>query len=127
VSRAQALVELALCLPLVLLIALGGVALVRLADARTGLDAATAAALAEAARAPDAARAEGGAQARFRALTAASGLADARLDLELGRFERNGVVSATSSARVSLGQAGLPEVVLTSRSQALVEPWRSRP
>ena len=49
----QALLELALCAPVVLLLALGGAAVVQLQDATAGLDAATTAAAEMASRAPD--------------------------------------------------------------------------
>ena len=56
-SRGQSLVELAVALPAVLMLALGSAALLRLVDARSGLDGATAAAVADAARPSDAAAA----------------------------------------------------------------------
>jgi Flp pilus assembly protein TadG len=49
----QALVELALCAPVVVFLALGTAAVVQVEDAAAGLDAATHAAATAAARAPD--------------------------------------------------------------------------
>lgn len=126
----QALAEVALCLPVVLALALGAVAVARVADARSGLDAATAAAAQGAARAPDPATAAGTAQALFEASVRAYGLDAPRLALDLGGFQRGAVVTATASARVATGFAllpGLPAAIpLAARAVARVEPWRSR-
>ena len=73
-QRGQALAEVALCLPIVLTLALGSVAVARVADARGGLDAATAAAAQAAARAPAPASAAGAAGGVFEASVAAYGL-----------------------------------------------------
>jgi len=126
----QALAEVALCLPVVLALALGTVAVARVADARGGLDAATAAAAQAAARAPDAATAANSAQSVFSASVAAYGLAAPSLVLDLGGFARGAVITASATARVAIGFApvpGLPATVtLAARASALVEPWRSR-
>ena len=129
-QRAQALAEVALCLPIVLALALGAVAVARVADARGGLDAATAAAAQAAARAPDAATAASSAQSVFSASVAAYGLSAPSLVLDLGAFARGAAITASATARVAIGFApvpGLPATVtLSARATALVERWRSR-
>lgn len=126
----QALVELAVTLPVLLLLALGGAALARLADARAGLDAATAASVAEAARAQDPEAARSVAAMRFAALVAGYPIDEAALSLDLGDFRRGSIASAVGTARVSLAFApvpGLPrQAVLHSTARAVLEPWRSR-
>jgi len=129
-QRGQALAEVALCLPIVLTLALGSVAVARVADARGGLDAATAAAAQAAARAPAPASAAGAAGGVFEASVAAYGLTAPRLALDLGSFARGAQISAAGSAQVDIGFApvpGLPQrLTLSSRASARVEPWRSR-
>jgi hypothetical protein len=129
-QRGQALAEVAVCLPIVLALALGTVAVARVADARGGLDAATAAAVQSAARASDPVMAAGTARAVFDASIRAYGLSGPTLVLELGGFQRGGGISASASARVAIGFALLPglpgAVTLTARAAARVEPWRSR-
>jgi len=118
-QRGQALAEVAVCLPLLLALALGAVAVARVADARSGLDAATASAAQAAARAPEATSAAATARAIFDASIAPYGLSAPRLTLDLGGFARGATVTATASA-----QAG--GVTLMARATARVEPWRSR-
>jgi hypothetical protein len=129
-QRGQALAEVALCLPIVLALALGTVAVARVADARGGLDAATAAAVQAAARAPDPGRAALSALAVFDASVRAYGLGAPRLTLDLGGFQRGAAITGTASARVAIGFAPLPglpaAITLTARAAARVEPWRSR-
>ena len=129
-QRGQALAEVALCLPVVLALALGTVAVARVADARGGLDAATAAAAQAAARAPDSGTALVEARSLFNASVAAYGLSAPSLALDLGGFVRGAEVSASSTARVAIGFAPLPglpaTVTLTARASARIEPWRSR-
>jgi Flp pilus assembly protein TadG len=129
-QRGQALAEVALCLPVVLALALGTVAVARVADARGGLDAATAAAAQAAARAPDASTAATAATSVFNASVAAYGLASPSLSLDLGGFARGALLVATGKAQVAIGFApvpGLPATVtLAARASARVEPWRSR-
>jgi len=126
----QALAEVALCLPVVLALALGTVAVARVADALGGLDAAPAAAAQAAARAPDAATAANSAQSVFSASVAAYGLAAPSLALHLGGFARGAVITASATARVAIGFAPVPwlpaTVTLTAHSSARIEPWRSR-
>ena len=128
-SRAQALLELALCAPIVILLALGTAAAIQLAGARAGLDAATQAAANAAARSSYPPAALEAAQKRFAAVAAAYPLRSPELTISVGGFDRAGHVTATASARVDIGWAAfvlLPSSV-TLRSQVMVqlEPWRS--
>lgn len=128
-SRGQALLELALCAPIVMLLALGTVAIVQLAGARAGLEAATQAAADAAARASNATSALTDAQVRFRSVVASYPLQSATLIVSVGDFNRAGVVAASSSARVGLDWAAfllMPSQV-TLRFQVVVplEPWRT--
>jgi hypothetical protein len=127
--RAQALLELALCAPIVILLAVGTASAVQLSGARAGLDAATQAAATAAARAPDPATAVAAAQATFASVIAGYPLASASLALSMGDFKRTGQIAAAASARVDLGCAAfalLPSSI-TLRSQVVVrlEPWRT--
>jgi Flp pilus assembly protein TadG len=129
--RGQALVELAVCLPVLLILAIGAAQFVRLAVARTGLDAATSAAAAAAARAPSAAEAVSAGRSGFAAVAVGYGLDPDALNLDTGGFVRGGSVTATGQADVALGFSGIagfkPAWRLTSIASARVEDWRSRP
>jgi Flp pilus assembly protein TadG len=128
-ARAQALLELALCAPLVVLLALGTVATVQIADARAGLEAATQEAASAAARAPDGATAVAAAQVRFSSVVAGYPVRSATLSVSVGGFDRGGQVTASSSALVDLGWAAfllLPShMTLQSRVVLRLEPWRT--
>ena len=80
-SRGQALLELSVCAPVVMLLTLGTVAGGQVIDARAGLDAATNAAAAAAARAPDPASAQSAAHARFQSMIAGYPLTSTRLSV----------------------------------------------
>lgn len=126
--RGQVLVELALCAPLVLLLAVGGAAVVQLEDARAGLDAATDAAASAAARAPDTVTADAAAHSRFEAVVAEYPLEGATLRISLGSFDRIAGGSVTSDAFVNVGWAALVlpnRLELRSQSVIRLEPWRS--
>ena len=127
-DRGQALVELALCAPVVILIAVGVAAVVQVEDASAGLDAATHAAASVAARAPDSVTAESAAHARFASVVMAYPLNRATLYLSFGSFTRAADLTATAEALVDVGWAGLvlPHR-LELRAQAVVrlEPWRT--
>ncbi|HEX6547239.1 MAG TPA: TadE family protein [Candidatus Dormibacteraeota bacterium] len=128
-KRGQALVEVALVLPIVFALALGAVSIVRLADARAGIDAATAAAASAAARAPDPTTAVSQGGAAFAAAAAGYALGDPRLTLDLGTFSRGSTIHAYGTATVAMAAPvpGLPRgVTLTSTAAARVESWRSR-
>jgi Flp pilus assembly protein TadG len=126
----QALVELAVCMPFVLLLALGTTAVVEIADAGSGLHAATEAAVAAAARAPDAATAESAAQSRFASVVAAYPVKSPVLQLEVGGFVRGSTLTANASGTVDLrweSMAVVPaEVAIAAQASMRIEPWRSR-
>ncbi len=129
--RGQALVEFALCAPVLAALALGAVLVVRVADGRAGLDEATATAAAVAARAPDARSAETTARSSFSSIAAGYPLETPTVALDLQGFARGATVSATGTADVSLDLAplpGLPRTVrLGSVARSRVQPWRTRP
>ena len=128
--RGQSLVELALCLPVVVILALGAAAVVRLADARAGLDGATAAAVSTAARQTSPAAADACAAARFAAVVKDYPLQRPVLTTSAGTFGRGTTYSASASATVDLAFVPLGflpgRVTLTSTAAAEIEPWRSR-
>jgi Flp pilus assembly protein TadG len=124
----QSLLELALCGPVVVLLALGVAAVVQLQDAAAGLDAATRAAVDVASRAPDPRTADTAARARFADVVSAYPLRGVVLRISFGNFNRSADLTATSEATVDVSWAGL---VLPSQfrigAQAVVrlEPWRT--
>ncbi len=129
-SRAQSLVELAICAPVLLLLAVGAASVVQVAEAQAGLDAATRAAAMAAARAPDATAAHDAAIARFDSLIAAYRVRNPSASIVLGSFDRGTDARVASTAWVDVGWAAL---VLTRRNMQLraaaaarVEPWRTR-
>ena len=129
-ARGQALLELALCAPLVVLLALGGVGAVQVAGARAGLDAATQSAANAAARAPDAGTAVTAARERFFAVITAYPVDGATLSVSVGDFDRAGRVTVSSSANVEIAWGAflvLP-ARMTVRSLVVVplEYWRTR-
>ena len=130
--RGQSLVEMALILPLLLLLALGAAQLVRLAVTRSGLDAATAASAAAAARAPTATTAVAAGTAAFAGVAAAFGLDRATpVEISTGDFRRGGTIVASAAVEISLGFSGVPALGIRRRLQssgsARIEDWRSRP
>ena len=128
--RGQAAVELAVCMPVVLLIGLGAVATVQVIDAAVGLHAATAAAVAAAARAPDEAAARAAARSRFEAMVSAYPLHGTTLKVDDAGFARGASVMATAGGYVDLGweaMAVIPaRVELSAAASARIEPWRTR-
>jgi hypothetical protein len=130
-SRGQALVELALCMPFVLMLGVGAAAVVDVADAASGLDAATDEAIAAAAAAPDAASAGAAAQARFATVIAGYPVRAPSLRLNDGGFARGTILSATSTGYVDLGWAVMvvipAQVEIAADASMRVEPWRTRP
>lgn len=128
-ARGQALVELALCAPVIALLALGVAAVVQVADASAGLDAATQAASSAAARSPDPTTADAAARSRFAAVVVAYPLRGATVEIALGGFSRAGDVTVTSRAYVDVAWAGLVlphRLEVWSRAVMRVEPWRTR-
>jgi Flp pilus assembly protein TadG len=128
-ARGQALLELALCAPLVVLLALGTVAGVQVASARAGLDAATQAAAESAVRAPSGELAIAVANERFHEVVADYPMRSATLILSVGDFDRSGSVTASSSATIDVAWAGLlllpSSVTLRSQVRLPLESWRS--
>ena len=127
-ARGQALVELALCAPVLVLLAVGVAAVVQVQDAAAGLDAATHAAVAVAARSPDPLTADLTAHARFETVVAGYPLRGAILHISVGTFSRWTDIVATSTAVVDIGWSGLVvrhSVVLRSRAVMRLESWRS--
>src|SRR5260370_35927331 len=124
-NRGQALLELALCAPVVTLLAIGVAAVVQVEDASAGLDAATHAAASVAARAPDSVTANSAARARFAAVLLAYPLRDATLGASFGRFSRADEVTVTSEASADIGWAGL--VVPHRRQPPARPPYRLDP
>jgi Flp pilus assembly protein TadG len=129
-SRGQALVELALCLPVVVALGLGSAAVVQAVDASTGLQAAAQAAAGAAARAPDPGSAEIVARDRFAAVIASYPVRGAAVVLWLGDFNRGSTLTAAATGFVDLGwdTLGFLPAQLPVRAQVSVsiEPWRSR-
>src|SRR5581483_2883863 len=127
VNRGQALVELALCMPVVILLGLGAAGAVEVADAATGLRAATDAAVAEAAREPSAAAALVAAELRFHAVIADYPLRAATFAIDTAAFDRGSVLTGT--ADVDLGweaMSFLPSTVhLTATATMPAEQWRT--
>ena len=129
-ARGQALVELAACMPVILILGLGVVGVTEVADGGAGLNAATEAAVAAAARAPDYGAAQFAAQQRFAAVVAAYPLRAPTLALDDRGFARGSSITATATAFVDLGweaMAVVPaRVDLSASATARVEPWRTR-
>jgi Flp pilus assembly protein TadG len=124
----QALLELALCAPVVLLLALAGAAVVQLQDATAGLDAATTAAAEMASRAPDPRTADTAAHARFADVVSAYPLRGSVLSISFGNFSRATHVTATSEAIVDVSWAGLVlpgQLRIRSQAEVRLEPWRT--
>ncbi len=125
------LIEAALVLPVVLVVALGVVMAGRVAHARIGVEAVAREAGRALAQAPSAP--EGLRDARTRALAAARGYgldeATLRLDLDAGSFARGGTVSARASYRVTLSDLpllGRLDVTVEASHAERVELYRSR-
>ena len=128
-ARGQALVELAVCMPVVLLLGLGAAGVVQVAGAASGLRAATEAGVAAAVRAPSGAQAIAVARQRFRSVISAYPIRHAELSFANVTFQRGAVVTATAGGDVDLGwesMAFLPSSIhLTASASMEVEPWRS--
>jgi Flp pilus assembly protein TadG len=128
-ARGQALIELALCAPIVILLALGTAVGIQVASARAGLDAATQAAADVAARAPNAETAIAAGHERFTEVVAGYPMRSATLVLSVGDFSRSASVVASSSASIDIAWAAflvLPgRLTLQSQVRLALEPWRS--
>lgn len=124
--RGQALVELAVCAPVLVLLALGAAAAVQVQDAAAGLDAATHAAAGAAAGAPDPVNADAAARARFAAVVGAYPLHNAVLHVSLGSFSRGTHITVTSDAFVDVAWAGMSHRFgLSAKAVTQIEPWRT--
>jgi Flp pilus assembly protein TadG len=129
--RGQALVELAVCLPVVMLLGLGAAGVVQVADAASGLRAATEAAVAAAARAPDESQARIAAAQRFQAVVADYPLGSTVFTLTDSSFARGSLLNGSATGVVNLGwesMAFMPGTVRLSATASMrVEPWRTHP
>jgi Flp pilus assembly protein TadG len=128
-AHGQALIELALCAPLVILLSLGTVVGIQVDSARAGLDAATRAAAEVAARAPNPETAIAAGHDSFADVIADYPLGSATLELSVGDFSRSASVTASSSASVDIAWAAflvLPgRLTLRSQVRLPLEAWRS--
>ena len=129
--RGQALLELALCAPVILVLGLGAVAVVQIFDAESGLQAATDAAASAATRAPDAGSAAATAQKTFDSVAESYPLHSANLNVDVSDFVRGSSLTADSSAVVDIAGesiAFLPaHITLRAHATAVIERYRSRP
>jgi Flp pilus assembly protein TadG len=122
--RGQALVELALCAPVILVLALGAVTAVQVVEAESGLQAATSAALNAAVRAPDAGAAVAAARTSFVSVIAGYPLSSPSISIAVGAFGRGSLVTADASGTVDATGA---HIALRAHAALRVELWRSRP
>jgi hypothetical protein len=130
-ERGQALVEVAMVLPLLLLLAVGVVAVGRIVSVQAGVAAVAREAARSAALADTPSEAAERGLARGAAVAAGYGLTGAsfRLEVDPGRLERGGVVRA--EARYGVGLADLPllgwaSVPVRSLQVEPIDPYRSR-
>ena len=124
----QALVELALCAPVVVLLTLGTAAVVQVEDAAAGLDAATHAAATDAARAPDPVTANTAARSTFDAVVATYPLSGTSLQISVAGFSRSTNVTVSSEGFVDVGWATLVlphRLGVHSRAVIGLERWRT--
>ncbi len=128
-SRGQALVELAVCMPVALLLGLGAAGVVEVADAASGLRAATDAAVASAVRQPSAPAAIAAAEARFNVVLAAYPIRKGVLTLTAPSLARGASVTAMATGDVDLGWEALSflptSIHLTATASMRIEPWRT--
>jgi len=127
-QRGQALIELALCAPIVILLTLATVAVVQMHDAASGLEAATQAAASAASRAPDAASAIAIGEVRFASVVKLYPLRSPSVIVTVGDFSRAGKIVVEASALVDISWAGGVSRGTHLRSKVIVtaERWRSR-
>ena len=122
--RGQALVELALCAPVILVLALGTVTAVQVLEAESGLQAATSAALSAAVRAPDSNAAIAAARSSFASVIASYPLSSPSISIAAGDFGRGSLLTADATATVDAAGA---HIALRAHAALRVEQWRSRP
>ena len=121
--KGQALVELALCAPVILVLALGTVTAVQMVEAESGLRAATSAALSAAVRAPDAEAAIAAAQSSFESVIAGYPLRVPSISIAVGAFARGSLLTADATAMVDAVGA---HIALRVHDVLPVDRWRSR-
>jgi Flp pilus assembly protein TadG len=124
----QALVELALCAPVVVFLAIGTAAVVQVEDAAAGLNAATQAAATAAARAPDPVAAKAAARSTFDAAVASYPLSGTTFQISVGGFGRSADVTVTSRGFIDVGWAALVvphRLGVHSRAVMTLERWRT--
>lgn len=128
-SRGQALLELAVCMPVVLLLGFGAAGVVQVADAASGLRAATDAGVAAAVRASSGTQAIAAGHQSFRSVIAAYPIRNAELIFATPSFQRGAIITATADGDVDLAwesMSFLPTSIhLTMSASMEVEPWRS--
>ncbi len=122
--RGQALVELALCVPVILVLALGAVTSVQVLEAESGLQVATSAALNAAVRAPDPGAAIAAARSSFATVIAGYPLSSPSISVAVGAFARGSLLTADATATVEAAGA---HIALRVHAALQVERWRSRP
>ncbi len=122
--RGQALVELALCVPVILVLALGAVTAVQVLEAESGLQAATSAALSAAVRAPNPDAAIAAARSSFATVIAGYPLSSPAISVALGAFARGSLLTADATATVDSAGA---HIGLRVHATLRIERWRSRP
>ena len=132
VERGQALVETALVVPVLLLLAFGVVAAGRVSHAQLGLGAAVREAARAAALAPSGAAAVEQGQVRGVEIARGYGLTDGSLNLRVdaSAFGRGGRVRVTGSYEVALGDLpllGWVRVPLAGSHAEWIDPYRSWP
>jgi len=128
----QSLVEWAISAFVLLLFALGIIAVGQIVSQYVALRSAASQAAFAAARAPSADEAQRAANDAAQQAVQGSQLQDFSMTLETGGFQRGGTLTATASGDVSLGDFPIisqvlgQRVRLTWRAHALIEPFRSR-
>ena len=128
----QSLVEWAISAFILLLFALGILAVGQIVSQYVALRSAASQAAFAAARAPSADDAQRAADDAARQAVQGSQLRDFHLALDTAGFERGGTLTATADGHVSLGAFPIVSQVLGQRlkltwqAHALIEPYRSR-
>jgi Flp pilus assembly protein TadG len=131
-SAGQAMVELALILPVTLLGLLGVLAVGQIAHEYQAVRAAATQAAFAAARAPSLSDAHVKAQAAGLQAASGSGVQDLAVTLDAGTFPRGGTLTTYAEGYVDLGAFGPAADLLGRRfklrwqAHALIEPYRSR-
>lgn len=128
----QSLVEWAVSAFVLLLFALGIIAVGQVVSEYVALRSAASQAAFAAARAPSAADAQRAANDAAQQAVQGSQLQDFSLTLDTGGFQRGGTLTATATGDVGLGEFPIisqvlgQRVRLTWQAHALIEPFRSR-